>query len=202
MKIQKNRVSQFAYLKGFLHPKELNMLLNDVLRRQGEFRRARIGRRDVLNTKVRRSRELLDLGKHRELISRRLLDCLPSVLATLRIRPFRGVRVVVQVAASNDGDFFKQHIDHPLQERELVSFVYYFYREPKSFTGGDLVLYRTRVKGRRRLAINMSIFDTITPQQNLIVFFPGYLFHEVLPVRCPSGKFAGSRFTVNGWISA
>jgi SM-20-related protein len=202
MKIQKNRGSQFAFLNGFLHRDELDTLLSDVLRREGEFRRARIGRSGLLNTKVRRSRELLDLGKHRELISRRLLECLPSVLAMLKIRPFRGARVVVQVAASNDGDFFKQHIDHPLRERKLVSFVYYFYREPKSFTGGELVIYRTRLKGRRRIAINMSNFDTIAPQQNLIVFFPGYVFHEVLPVHCPSGRFARSRFTVNGWISA
>jgi Rps23 Pro-64 3,4-dihydroxylase Tpa1-like proline 4-hydroxylase len=36
--------------------------------------------------------------------------------------------------------------------------------------------------------------------QNQIVFFPSETLHEVLPVECPSGEFADSRFTVNGWL--
>jgi len=36
--------------------------------------------------------------------------------------------------------------------------------------------------------------------QNSIVFFPSNYLHEVLPTRCPSGEFADSRLTYNGWL--
>jgi Rps23 Pro-64 3,4-dihydroxylase Tpa1-like proline 4-hydroxylase len=103
------------------------------------------------------------------------------------------------MTASNDADFFKRHTDSSLHEGRTVSFVYYFYREPKAFTGGELRVYDTRVEGDR--IVGGRKYDTIIPRQNQMLFFPSYLFHEVLPVRCPSQKLADSRFTVNGWIS-
>jgi Rps23 Pro-64 3,4-dihydroxylase Tpa1-like proline 4-hydroxylase len=43
-------------------------------------------------------------------------------------------------------------------------------------------------------------YRTIVPQQNQAVFFLSSLAHEITPVECPSGAFADSRFTVNGWF--
>jgi excisionase family DNA binding protein len=34
----------------------------------------------------------------------------------------------------------------------------------------------------------------------MLVLFPSSYSHEVLPVKCPTRKFAHSRFTANGWI--
>src|SRR5262249_19683336 len=45
-----------------------------------------------------------------------------------------------------------------------------------------------------------KVASTITPRQNTLVLFQSSYDHEVMPVRCPSRKFANSRFTVNGWI--
>jgi SM-20-related protein len=199
--IQKKRGSQFAFVDGFLGPKELDGLLTYVMRREREFRRARLGQY-VLNPRIRRARVSSDLGWYRHLFRDRLLDYLPSVVAKLNINDFEISRVVTLLTASNDGDFFRRHTDASLEEKKTVTFVYYFYREPKAFTGGELRLYRTRRKDRRHIVADMAIFDTVAPQQNMMLFFPCFLLHEILPVRCPSRRFGDSRFTVNGWISA
>jgi Rps23 Pro-64 3,4-dihydroxylase Tpa1-like proline 4-hydroxylase len=34
----------------------------------------------------------------------------------------------------------------------------------------------------------------------MLLLFPSTNDHEVLPVRVPTGAFADSRFTINGWI--
>ena len=105
-----------------------------------------------------------------------------------------------QLTASNDGDYFRVHNDNsqanwPSRE---ITYVYFFHREPRAFSGGELVLYNScedsgvpePVAARKR----------ITPEQNTIVFFNSSVLHEVTPVRCPSQRFADSRFTLNGWL--
>jgi SM-20-related protein len=201
--IQNDRLSQFVIFSDFLRPKELDALLRYVQRHEEEFEKSRVGqyshKRAIVNASFRRSRVLFDLGKHRELITLRLLRCLPLAIERLGTTRFRVSRVVAQVTASNNGDFFKKHTDSSLHEGRVMTFIYYFYREPKAFAGGELRLYHTQVKNRQIIA--MKTFDTVVPQQNHVLFFPSFLLHEVLPVRCPTGLFADSRFTVNGWIS-
>jgi Rps23 Pro-64 3,4-dihydroxylase Tpa1-like proline 4-hydroxylase len=76
--------------------------------------------------------------------------------------------------------------------------VYFFHREPKTFRGGDLRIYDSRWEnGRYEPTEN---YRNIVPRQNQMVFFVSSLAHEITPVECPSGAFADSRFTVNGWI--
>jgi Rps23 Pro-64 3,4-dihydroxylase Tpa1-like proline 4-hydroxylase len=48
--------------------------------------------------------------------------------------------------------------------------------------------------------INSGSFQSIPPRQNQIVFFPCSVLHEITPVKCSSGAFADSRFTLNGWL--
>jgi SM-20-related protein len=199
MEIQFKRGSQFVIARDFLGPGELEGLLRYVLQHERKFKSSSIEQYGVSST-IRRSRVLSDLGKQRDLITRRLLHYLPSVLELLKIRPFHVSQIETQVTASNDGDYFKGHNDASPSGERVITFVHYFYREPKSFSGGRLRLYRTRTKGKEGIVAFLSRFNTVTPQQNHILFFPSYLLHEVLPVKCPSGAFADSRFTLNGWF--
>jgi SM-20-related protein len=176
-------------------------LLWYALRHKREFGRARLGHY-VLNRRIRRARVSSDLGRYRDLFRQRLLDYLPSVVTKLKIDRFEVSQVVTLLTANNDGDFFRRHTDASLEEKKTVTFVYYFHREPKAFGGGELRLYRTWRRDSRHIVAATGIFDTVTPQRNMILFFPCFLLHEILPVRCPSRKFEDSRFTVNGWISA
>lgn len=80
----------------------------------------------------------------------------------------------------------------------VLTYVYYFHREPKSFTGGELVIYDS--KSENGYLVAAKSHKVIQPTNNTIIFFPSQCMHEVLPVSCPSEYFADSRFTINGWL--
>ena len=70
-------------------------------------------------------------------------------------------------------------------------------REPKRFSGGDLLLYDTDLEadsGRR------TAFSRIEPLQNSLVVFPSGYLHEVTSVECVTDDFGDGRFTVKGWL--
>ena len=106
----------------------------------------------------------------------------------------------MQLTAHNDGCYYKIHNDAGSEKtaNREISYVYYFYQEPKAFSGGELKIYDTELKGGG--AITHQNYKTITPVNNSIVFFNSRCRHEVMPVLCPSKAFEHSRFTVNGWI--
>jgi hypothetical protein len=191
---------------NFLSPKELRALTKYVLTHEADFIASTVipdtTPDPTADPSYRKSRVLYDLGDYAELIRQRLIDLLPAALSAFQREPFPFSQIDVQVTASNDGDFFKVHQDNSKVEpvdihlREL-SFVHYFYAEPKSFTGGQLRIYGSE-NGQPNGSATTG--RTIVPRQNTVVLFPSSADHEVLPVKCPSGKFANSRFTVNGWI--
>ena len=148
----------------------------------------------------RRSRVLIGLGGHEQMITDRVLTCLPRVLQKWERDPFPISRIETQATASNHGDFFHCHSDNGAEAvaaRE-VTFVYFFHREPKQFSGGELRIYDSRRENN--YYVPTANYRTIIPEQNQLVLFASGLSHEITPVDCPSGQFADSRFTVNGWI--
>jgi SM-20-related protein len=193
--------------RDFLTKRELRGLTKYVLAHEQDFTASTVipdGVPDAeTDVSYRKSRVLYDLGEYGALVQDRLLALLPEVLNTFQRDAFPIANVDVQITASNHGDFFKVHrdnssvepLDIPLRE---VTYVYYFHTEPKAFSGGQLSLYNSR-DGEVENAGEQSV-KTITPRQNTLVLFPSSYDHEVLPVRCPTGKFASSRFTVNGWV--
>jgi SM-20-related protein len=109
-----------------------------------------------------------------------------------------------QMTAHNDGHFYTAHTDFlsntgtRVSDRQLT-FVYYFHKEPKGFSGGELFLwdhYDDNVEPKLRAPQG----KLIEPKNNRIVFFDSTLWHEVRPITCPSNEFSDSRFTINGWL--
>jgi SM-20-related protein len=148
----------------------------------------------------RKSSVLYDFPEFSQLISQRIQTCLPDVLAKLEIPNFPVQQIEAQLTAHNDGNYYKIHNDNGSPEtasRELT-YVYYFYQEPKAFEGGELRIYDTQI--RERHYAQAETFQTIEPRNNSIVFFLSRHMHEVLTISCPSRAFADSRFTINGWI--
>ncbi len=134
-----------------------------------------------------------------KVINDRIEAMIPYVLNKLDI-PVFSFSMESQLTASNDGDFFKIHNDHHgsrIANRELT-YVYYFYREPKGFSGGEMRMYDSTIENN--FCVAADTFKTIEPQNNSIIFFLSHYLHEVLPVSCPSKNFADSRFTINGWV--
>ena len=201
-----NRSPTVFVKTDFLTKKELRGLTKHVLTHEADFTPSTVIPDGVpegaSDPSYRKSRVLYDLGEYCDLVKDRLIHLLPEVLSVFNREAFPLSKIDTQITASNDGDFFKVHQDNSSMEpadiplREL-SYVYYFHSEPKAFRGGQLKIYDSgdgegeNSTGRAR---------TITPRQNTLVLFPSSYDHEVLPVRCPTAKFANSRFTVNGWL--
>ena len=115
------------------------------------------------------------------------------------VHDMREHHVELDVTAHRDGGFYCPHRDSGSARSgsRLVSFVYYFHREPKGFAGGELLLYDTCVATDRYRG---TAFSRIEPVNNSLVFFPSDYYHEILPVRTESDAFENARFTVNGWL--
>jgi SM-20-related protein len=148
----------------------------------------------------RRSSVLYAFPDFADLIRDRIQSIAPDILRTLELSPFSVDHIESQLTAHNDGNYYKVHNDNGSSNtatRELT-YVYYFYRELKPFSGGELVIYDSKVENT--YYVNVDSFKTIEPRNNSIVFFLSRYMHEVLPVSCPSRSFQDSRFTINGWI--
>ena len=147
-----------------------------------------------------RGRVLFDLAHFRDVFAERISTFLPQVLGGLDYPAFPVSDFEIQLTATNDGEFFRRHNDngvHSLSSR-LITFVYFFYRQPRPFTGGELCIFDTDLEDGEYRA--PGPYAVVTPMQNQICFFVSEYLHEVLPVQCYSNEFMDSRFTVNGWL--
>jgi Rps23 Pro-64 3,4-dihydroxylase Tpa1-like proline 4-hydroxylase len=186
-------------LDEFLSPEELAGLISFTLGSWRKFSPSEVLRYDgvsLIDGKHRRSRVLFDLGPYHWLFHTRLLTFLPYVLARLMIRPFGVSSVEMQLTGTNHNEFFRPHTDNDGVEKggRQITFVYFFHREPRGFGGGELRIFNTRTEPSHPVPYRL-----VCPLQNQVVFFQSSYLHEILPVVCPSGRFADSRFTVNGW---
>lgn len=191
--------AESVQIDNFLSPIEYEEVLQTALRRSHDFvSTSTVG--DVSN--YRQSSVLWGkcLPELHSMMRKRILSHLPSVLEQLKLSSFLVSKVEMQMTAHHDGCFYKVHTDassESTQARQLT-YVYYFYREPKAFTGGELKLYETELRGQS--SNSCATHKTIEPRNNSIVFFNSRCRHEVLPVSCPSQDFADGRFTLNGWV--
>jgi Rps23 Pro-64 3,4-dihydroxylase Tpa1-like proline 4-hydroxylase len=196
--------AQCVVLDEFLAPQEVDELMRFTLEHEADFTASEvvspIADGGVINYEHRRSRVLMDLGHHQDLILARIKAVLPEVLDRLGMEGFSIADLEAQVTASNDGDYFHFHSDNGSDRvaSRYLTFVYFFHREPRPFDGGELRIHDARLDDGAY--VSAGSYQTIVPQQNQIVFFPCELLHEITPVNCASQLFADSRFTLNGWL--
>ena len=145
---------------------------------------------------LRVSMGLRRLGVFGPLLEARLLALAPALIAELRLAPFEASQVELQLVAHGDRAFFARHIDiqpgGQARRLRVLSGVYYLHRQPKAFAGGVLRLYAIGDPAR---------FVDIEPACNMLLVFPSWAPHEVMPVSVPSGRFVDSRFAVNCWLT-
>jgi hypothetical protein len=124
---------------------------------------------------------------------------LPALLARLRVDPFAIGAKEVRIRTYRSGNFFEVHRDNSIPDTasRRVSFVYFFHREPRRYTGGDLLLFDTSADSRR---YSITSFTRIVPVDNAIVLFPSRFYHAVVPVQCSSSDPGDNRFVINGHI--
>jgi SM-20-related protein len=188
----------YVVLRQFLDDADVAGLLDYAFSRQSDFQPTRLGSKAV-EPSVRVSASLRDLGRHRKILKEKILDILPDLIARLQVIPVASPRLETELVAHGDGAFYTRHIDTQTAKNEnvqairVLSGVYYFFAEPKAFSGGALRLYAIGGDPNEN-------FVDIEPQRNSLLVFPSWAPHEVLPVHCPSGRFVDSRFAVNCWL--
>ena len=199
-----NLPARCVVLDEFLAPQELEELTRFTLHQENNFAESEVlsphAEAGVINYDHRRSRVLMDLGPYQDLMLERIKTVLPEVLHKLEMDEFSLAGVEAQITASNDGDFFHFHSDNASDRvaSRYLTFVYFFHREPQPFEGGELRIHDAHLEGNKY--VSEGSYQSIVPRQNQIVFFPCQLMHEITEVKCPSQRFADSRFTVNGWL--
>lgn len=199
------RPAPFVRLANFLAPAARDRLLAQALSACGRFVPAKVQYPKRNRTLSYQDRNALLLAEARMLRNVRswfvpkLRAALPEVLARLRIEDIDLSHVELQVTAHLCGGFFTGHRDNSNKPRRKLSYVCYFHRHPRPFTGGDLLLYDPG-RDASVAPVAPGAFSRIDPLLDSIVFFPSGCWHEVTPVAC-GDDFGDARFTVNGWVS-
>jgi SM-20-related protein len=190
-------ISRYAQIDNFLTATEKNKLIKYVLAKESQF----VTTSTSTNAEdYRRSMVLHSFPEFSELMVNRIKAILPDVLRKLNLPSFTIGEIEAQLTMHNDNNFYKLHNDSgsPDTASRFFTYVYYFNREPKAFSGGELQIYDSKIENNFYVAADS--FRTVEPRNNSIVFFLSRYMHEVLTVSCPSKAFADSRFTINGWV--
>jgi SM-20-related protein len=200
-----------AQLFNFLSAREHRKLLGWVLNHADAFAPATVvsGDQHELREKQRIALTTCDLGEVEELVELRLRSALGEVMELTGYHGSIPSSLELELAAHGNGAFYRPHLDIPVGQDRLplgawegedraLSAVYYFHREPRRFSGGELRLHRIGSTSKRGETEPGSYVD-IEPRNNTLVAFPSWALHEVRPVSCPSGDFKDYRFALNCW---
>lgn len=192
----------YKTMDGFLGIELNSRLLAYAISSEEHFQKSTIGSTGEQDERVRISSVLNDLNCFQAVLAQRVLALVPDLIKQLGLTPFLATGVETQIAAHGEGAFYNRHVDlftdesRNKQADRLISLVYYFYKEPKSFSGGLLRLYP--MPGIPYGPDEQTI--DIVPEQDKAIAFSSWVPHEVLPVSCPSGSFSDSRFAINCWV--
>jgi Rps23 Pro-64 3,4-dihydroxylase Tpa1-like proline 4-hydroxylase len=189
--------SRYLVVENFLDAAEHEALGQFAVAEEARFVDATVSTDDA---DYRRAKVLYDIPRFSRLFREKVAALAPRLTRDFDLAPFKIADIECQMTAHNDGNYFKRHNDNGSADTatRTISYVYYFFNEPKAFSGGDFRLYHSRIENGTYCCGDHAA--DITPRNNSILFFPSHCQHEVLPVRCPSECFADSRFTINGWV--
>ncbi len=189
--------SPYMLMENFVEPALHAELMRFIAAREKDFVPSTVSTED---TTYRRSLVLHEFPKFADYFRTRIRALAPQLIKPLGISELPIGEIECQLTASNDGDYFRLHNDSgsPDTLSRQLTYVYYFNKEPKAYSGGEFRLYNSNVVNNRYECGEKAI--DLEPKNNSILFFPSYCHHEVLPIRCPSQSFIDSRFTINGWV--
>lgn len=159
---------------------------------------------------VRHALKLGNLGPFEPILRDRLLDDLARIMADTGYRGEAPRSIDFELNAYGEGAHFAPHIDiavgsgrRPLGKEDgedrVITAVYYFHREPKAYSGGELRLFRFGA-GSSNDGVSGDGSTAFEPIQNSLLVFPAWAKHGVERVSCPTGRFADYRFALNCWL--
>jgi hypothetical protein len=176
--------SPYLLLENFVDETQLAELVKFALASERNFAAAGDGGAFALR----------DLGRFSGLFRDRIRSLVPQLTTAFGIGDFAIGDVDCVLSAENDGAASELDDEEEGDATgRAISYAFYFHGEPKRFSGGAFRLYNAGLPG-------VTAAAEIEPRNNSILFFPSRCPHEVLPLRCPSGRFADSRFAVIGSV--
>lgn len=189
--------SRYIQLTNFLSSDLHHRILNHAVQQEAVFVGSSTSTGDV---DYRQSSVLHHFPEFADLMRGEIHRAFADVITSLKVNSFNITQVEAQLTSHNDGHYYKIHNDNGSEDTatRVLTYVYYFYQEPKPFSGGNLRIYDSRIENN--YYVQADSFQDVNPINNSIVFFPSHYMHEVLPIVCPSRQFADSRFTINGWV--
>ncbi len=192
-------LARYIRIPGFLSKDDNSHVTDYAIRRQRDFVESKL---DMSAPNYRRSKILPTFRDIGMVLEQRLSEILPEALGYLGLAAPERPAFETQLTTHNDGGYLKIHNDNgsPLTSSRVLSYVYYFHREPPAFRGGQIRIYDSQVVSNFWVAADT--FVDLQPENNMMLLFPSRLLHEVLPISCPSRRFADGRFTLNGWVRA
>ncbi|MEK6398992.1 MAG: 2OG-Fe(II) oxygenase, partial [Terriglobus sp.] len=157
---------------NFLSQQDHANLLQWTLENEAAFTAARV--HTGVDDKLRRALVLQDIGPFKLPFAKAASAQYRNWVAQMGLPPFDVSGMELEMAAHNDGAHFTRHTDTQTMmgqgSHRALSAVYYFYRDPKAFTGGHL-----------RLFGNDETQTDIEPAQNTLAIFPSFVPHQVMP---------------------
>lgn len=159
---------------------------------------SRVGGHRV-STDRRNARSLYGDAPWKPGMSARIAALMPGILADLGMASFAMDGFETEMVVYPDGGFINRHHDTATgvsrhKRDRVVTVVYYFHREPRGFTGGEL-----RLVPKLAPPDGAPTHIDLTPGQNMLIAFPSWALHEVLRIGIPSRDYADSRFAINFW---
>jgi tetratricopeptide (TPR) repeat protein len=192
----------FVTIDNLLSADELDSFWRRVIRDQSKFVLAgmNVAHEKIIDTSKRDTLVLALTAEEKALIRSRLQPHVHNVAKQLGLFVDDKPSIEVKLTAHHHGGFFKIHHDgfelYPGVER-VISWVYYFHQEPKSYRGGDLVLFDSdRDESDHQFVL--SDYTRYIPKNNQVVFFPSEFYHGVTPVHLKVNSWSSGRFAIAG----
>ncbi len=194
----RNALPPHRVLRNVFEEEFADRVLEYALANEERFEPATVGgtMSEELATSARVAAETCDLGPLAEPVSERVRALVPGLINEMKLSGFVPSEIELSMVQHGDGAFYKPHIDTFTHDSEsekrvrILSGVYYFHARPKAFSGGALRLF----------SLSRESHVDVPPDHNSLLVFPSWALHEVLPIRCPSRRFADSRFAINCWV--
>jgi hypothetical protein len=157
-----------------------------------------VGHGGIVDESRRVSRVNHDVGPLMPLIEPAIRKAVDEAVPGLGLVNVDSYLLEYELSWCGNGGFFKTHADTLYRDRltnpRVITVVYYFYKEPRAFTGGQLCLYGLGADAAG------SPRQEVEPRLDRAVFFPSWFPHEVLPVHSGSDLFADGRFAITCWV--
>jgi Rps23 Pro-64 3,4-dihydroxylase Tpa1-like proline 4-hydroxylase len=200
-----------ALMRGFFGPDLNSRIFAEILSLEDRFRAATVTPQNIVDPSMRTNRVLyMDAEYAQDRNDSALLSAMDRnvqshwlhqvghALGYPMTELYRTDWSETQVSWYSADQQYKWHVDR--NANRVITLVYYAFRVPRRFRGGEICLTDGVVVGGEVVKQSpQPKILTIAPENDMAVMFSSSVGHRVMPVESPQ-DFADGRFSVNCWI--